>query len=257
MNILCFDIGGTYIEYGIVNVKGELTCHDKFPTPKINCNDTIPSAICEQAKPLIAWHNIACIGISTAGQVNHQKGDIVYANDNLPNYTGCMLSSKVAFDTGLKVYVENDAHCAALGETHFGAGKNAKHFFCLTLGTGVGGAIILNRKLYKGANHSAGAIGYLPSQNDCVDKTISTRGLLRAYHSITGQEISGVELFKLIKQQDNTALTVYRKFIDNLVDTIVNINYLFDPELIILGAQSLHKGSIFSMILINAFSKNV
>ena len=245
MNVLCFDVGGTFIKYGIVNSEGKITAADKFPTPLVKCCKSIPDEIADHTNKIIGDFNIDCIGISTAGQVDGEKGVITYANDNLPDFTGCRLADSVRESTGLKTYVENDANCAAIGEMWIGAGKNVDNFLCLTLGTGVGGSIILNRKLYKGSHNCAGEIGYFKINNSCLDKCGSTIGLLKNYKMLTDKEIDGKEIFRLIKGENKIALNVYNNFINNLVDGILNTIYVIDPELIIIGGGISSQGELF------------
>ncbi|WP_192483415.1 MULTISPECIES: ROK family protein [Cysteiniphilum] len=242
MKTLCFDIGGTYIKHGLIDQQGKLHDHGKFPTPKTNCQSTIPKALIDFIQQLMISESISNIGISSAGQVDSQHGTIIYANDNLPDYSGCKLVKALTTATNINTYVENDAYCAALGEMQMGAAKDANNFLCLTLGTGVGGAFILNRKLYKGAHNCAAAIGYLNTNNSCIDKVVSTRGILEHYHIISGHKLNGVEFFEQVKAKEKYALTVYETFIHNLSDGLLSAIYLLDPEVIILGGAISSQG---------------
>ena len=195
---------------------------------------------------------ISSIGISSAGQVDSQNGTIIYANDNLPDYGGCELANALSTATSINTYVENDAYCAALGEMQMGAAKDANNFLCLTLGTGVGGAFILNRKLYKGAHNCAAAIGYLKTDNSCIDKVVSTRGILEHYHAISGKKLNGIEFFDQVKAELNHALVVYKAFIHNLTDGLLSMIYLLDPEVIILGGAISSQGDFLFNDINNA-----
>lgn len=129
MNTLCFDIGGTYIKYGVINTYGQIINFGKFPTPKNSCRDTIPNKLIDYSKKILNSYNIQKIGISTAGQVDAELGKIIYTNDNLPDYTGCNLAEKIQSKIDIETYVENDVYCAALGEMYQGAAINSKTLF--------------------------------------------------------------------------------------------------------------------------------
>ena len=141
MKILVFDIGGTAIKYGICQ-DGHLMETSECPTEAYKGGPHILETICtlvEQSLPFDA------IGISTAGQVNPEEGYIIYANSNIPDYTGTQFQKILQERFHVPVAVENDVNSAALGEAIFGAGKGKDSFLCLTYGTGVGGAIIENK----------------------------------------------------------------------------------------------------------------
>ncbi|MCP4179162.1 MAG: ROK family protein [bacterium] len=255
MRILSFDIGGTFIKYGILDNNGDIIIKDKFPTPKTNCKNTIPNLLSRKANDLKSKHNIDAIGVSTAGQVDSIKGKIVFCHSNLPDFTGCEIKNIIETHTNIITYVENDANCAALGEMWHGAGKGHKYIVCLTLGTGVGGAIIINGKIYKGFHGFAGefsrmaVVGKMLEPNErgkfVLDKTASTNSLLNRYKKATGKEISGQELMNLVKEKDESASLAYQDFLDSLqfgIDTIVNF---FDPEIIIIGGGISAQGNYF------------
>ncbi|HJO93039.1 MAG TPA: ROK family protein [Victivallales bacterium] len=255
MKILGFDIGGTFIKYGILDENGNIISKDKLPTPKSNCKNTIPDLLSFKANELKQKYNIDAIGISTAGQVDSSKGEIIYCSGNIPDFTGCEIKKIVESNTKINTSVENDANSAALGEMWQGAGKGHKYIVCLTLGTGVGGAIIINGRIYKGFHGFAGefsrmaVVGKMLEPNErgkfVLDKTASTNSLLVRYKKATGKEISGQELMKLVKQEDESAVLAYQDFLDSLqfgIDTIVNF---VDPEMIIIGGGISAQGGYF------------
>ncbi|WP_150466261.1 ROK family protein [Francisella sp. SYW-9] len=255
MNTLCFDIGGTYVKYGIIDDNENIVDSGKFPTPRNACRDTIPNKLIDYSKEILNSYNIQKIGISTAGQVDAKLGRIIYANDNLPNYTDCNLAEKIHSQIGVKTYVENDAYCAALGEMCQGAAVNSKNFICLTLGTGVGGAFVLDKKLYKGSSNSAAIAGYMPINNSCFDKIVSTQGMLDHYHTLTGKDVNGIELFQKIRSLEKEAVIVYESFINNIVLALLNIVYMFDPELVVVGGGISSQGQMLFDDINTAFQK--
>lgn len=133
MKILVFDIGGTAIKYGICR-DGHLEETRECPTEASKGGPHILSTICQLAEQSLPFD---AIGISTAGQVNPEDGFIIYANQNIPDYTGTQFQKILQERFHVPVAVENDVNSAALGEAFFGAGKSKKSFLCLTYGTGV------------------------------------------------------------------------------------------------------------------------
>lgn len=158
MAIMVLDIGGTAIKSGLY-IDGELTDIRETPTEAQKGKEHVVN----RAKEIITDYQqhsaFERIGISTAGQVDPVRGEILYANENIPGYTGTKLKEIMEQQFHVPACVENDVNAAAIGEFVFGAGKGFKEFVCLTYGTGVGGAIFTNGKLYTGSSFSAGEFG--------------------------------------------------------------------------------------------------
>ena len=158
MATMVLDIGGTAIKSGLFD--GE-TLSDIQETPT---EAGLGGAhVVQRSKDIIASYRERCpfdrIGISTAGQVDPVSGQIIYANENIPGYTGTRLGEIIAQTFHVPTAVENDVNAAAIGESVFGAGKGRREFVCLTYGTGVGGAIFSGGRLYSGCSYSAGEFG--------------------------------------------------------------------------------------------------
>lgn len=264
MNICCFDIGGTSIKYGIVSSVGRIIIKDKFPTPKKNCKVTIPQKLIECTNDLKKDYEIKSIGISTAGYVDCIKGVVTYSLF-LSGYSGCKIVELVEKGTGIKAHVENDGNASALGEMWIGAGKKHNNFACITIGTGIGGALILNRKLHVGYRGFAGEIGEIRTAlirkrhgtNTTLNNSASTRGLLKNYKKKTGKEITGIELMELVKSKDSNAVKAFDEFIDNLVTGIINVVAILDTEAIVIGGGISAQGNFVIKKLNKLFKDNV
>jgi glucokinase len=270
MNRLCFDIGGTFIKYGVVDIEGKILYKNKILTPKDNCKINIPNIICCQTKELKNKYTIDNIGISTAGQVDSSSGEIIFAADNIPGYTGTNFKAIVNDKLGMKCYVENDVNSAALGELWLGSGKGENSFLCITLGTGIGGAIIINKTLYKGAGGNAGELGHMIinengekcacSLNGCYERYASTSALVRAYakaKEIDVEGINGQEVISKVISGDKIAIRVYDEFIDHVVSGLVGITHIIDPGLIIIGGGISEAGEMFLSEINKRFKKKV
>ena len=179
------DVGGTTIKFGIVSDGGKISQQFKLDTHA----DEGPDAVIIQIKKGI--HKILknCkvevegIGIGFPGLVTSKKG-IVQCPPNFKNWDSIAIGNIVKKEFKKKVFVENDANAAAIGEFIFGAGKKYKDFIMVTLGTGVGGGIIINEKLYKGATGAAGEIGHIKIKFDGVRCKCGGTGCLEAYSGI-------------------------------------------------------------------------
>lgn len=245
--VACFDIGGTFIKYGLLDETGNIIFKSKFETPHGNCRVRIPEEISNKIYELKKIDDINCIGISTAGQVDSDKGEIIYASDNIPDYTGTKLSYDLEKLIGLKCHIENDVNSAALGEMWKG-NVHSKNFFFMTLGTGIGGAIIIDGKLYKGTGGSAGEAGHMILNEDgipctcggngCFERYASVTSLIRNYCEITNKspnEANGEIIMNLVDNKDEYALKAYTNFVNHIVNGIMSITYILDPGIIVIG----------------------
>ena len=157
--------------------------------------------------------DIVGIGIGTPGLVDMDKG-IVYESPNIPHWHNIPLAEIYAKKFGIKTYLENDANSAALGEWWMGAGKGTKHLICLTLGTGIGGGIIIDGKVYHGRDGYAGELGHISLSFDGPKCGCGNKGCLEAYASALGIVRSTKELIKKNKK------SLIYKLIDGNLDKI-------------------------------------
>ena len=210
------------------------------------------------------------VGISTAGQVDSVKGEIVFATDTIPGYTGVKIKELVQKETGIPTAVENDVNSAALGEAIFGAGRGEKSFICLTYGTGIGGAIYLDGKLFTGNSFSAGEFGHIVTHQGGRKCTCGGEGCYEAYASTTalvndvneklGLSLNGREIFERFDVPEIKA--VIDLWIDEIVTGLKSLVYIFNPALIVAGGGIMNEEYITKEInarlqsqLMNSFKK--
>ena len=193
------------------------------------------------SKKYIANNDIEGICISTAGMVDPKEGKVVYALEHLiPEYTGMEIKKEVEKEFSIRCEVENDVNCAGLGETWLGAGQNAKSSICLTIGTGIGGCIILNNKLVHGFSNSAGEVGYMNINGESFQDLASTSSLVRKVAEIKNipqHNISGKIIFDMAKNNDKDCLNEIDNMVKSLAIGIANICYVINPEVVILGGR--------------------
>ena len=240
MKILVFDIGGTEIKYALCDENFVLTNKNSVPTNAYEGGKRIIERIVEITK---TFEGIDRIGISTAGQVDSVKGEIIFATDSIPGYTGTKIKQIIETEIGVPCAVENDVNSAALGEAYFGAAKGEENFICLTYGTGIGGAIFLGGKLFTGSSFSAGEFGHFITHaggktcpcggKGCYEAYASTSALVRAVKEKTGRNLNGREIFA---EFDNPEIkAILDAWIDEIVVGLKGLVYIFNPTLIVAG----------------------
>lgn len=240
MKILVFDIGGTMIKHSVC-VDGRLSQVYETPTDAPlggrHVMDTVISLIQKES----AYDGI---GISTAGQVDPENGSITYANSNLPGYTGMQIRKELESLFHRPVAVENDVNCAAVGEAVYGAGKGCDDFLCLTYGTGVGGAIVQNGKIYHGCSFSAGEFGGVITHGSdrktdddplagCYEHYASTTALVRRAMEYDASLTDGRKIFQRLDEPEVQA--VLDGWIDEIVLGLTTLTHIFNPSRILLG----------------------
>ena len=237
---ICIDVGGTSIKYGLSNEIGEFTHKGSMDTEALEKGGPgILEKIKTISKKYIANNDIEGICISTAGMVYPKEGKVVYALEHLiPEYTGMEIKKEVEKEFSIRCEVENDVNCAGLGETWLGAGQNAKSSICLTIGTGIGGCVILNNKLVHGFSNSAGEVGYMNINGESFQDLASTSSLVRKVAEIKNipqHNISGKIIFDMAKNNDKDCLNEIDNMVKSLAIGIANICYVINPEVVILG----------------------
>lgn len=255
MKILCFDIGGTFIKYALCNENFELSDKKKVPTNAKDGGQVIIKRIIEIIE---SYDNIDRVAISTAGQVDSENGIVVYSTDNIPYYTGMMVKSIIENKTGIPTYVENDVNAVALGEARFGAAKGQSDFVSIALGTGIGGAIFLNNKLYKGSTSAAGEIGHMITHaggkqctcggEGCFECYASANALINAVNKISNEPLDAFQIFEKENMSKPEIRSEIDKWIDEIILGLINIIYIFNPPLIVIGGGIMNEDYIIELI---------
>lgn len=255
MRILTFDIGGTFIKYGIVNEKFKLIETHKVPTEaEKGAQELIEKII----RIVESCKDIDRVAVSTCGQVDSVNGIVVDAPGYIPYYTGMMVKKLIENKTGIPTFVENDVNAAAMGEAMFGAAKGASDFICLTYGTGIGGAIFLNGKLYKGAGSSAGEMGHMVTHaggkqcscggEGCYECYASANALISAVNRVCKNPLDAFQIFEKDNFQKPEIRSEIDKWIDEIIVGLINIIYTFNPPLLVLGGGIMNEDYIIELI---------
>ncbi|EFG33974.1 ROK family protein [Fusobacterium vincentii] len=241
MNILAIDIGGTMIKYGLVSSDGEILSTDKIETEAEKGLENILNKI-DNIFKRYKENNPVGIAVSGTGQINGMIGKVIGGNPIIPNWIGTNLVKILEKKYNLPAVLENDVNCVALGEKWIGAGKDLSNFICLTIGTGIGGGIILNNQLFRGENFVAGEFGHILIKKGEFEQFASTTALIRLVKERTEKTLNGKEIFDLEKKEIVEYQEVISEWIENLTDGLSSIVYCFNPANIILGGGVIEQG---------------
>lgn len=240
VKVLGVDIGGTKIRMGIIDGDGTILFDEKITT-----QFPLYPYLEEQVLRVLEMHpDIEAIGIGTHGFVDPEKGRIIFATETLPGWTGTDVKAQLEKATGKSVEVENDANCAALAEAEFGAAKGFNRVVCLTLGTGLGGAVIWDGKLLSGGPHGGAAeIGHMilhPNgarcscgRQGCFEQYVSGTGIRRRIKE-AGLGFSPNELFAAAAENE-AAGNLVESFTQDLALIISSLQAAFDMEIVVIG----------------------
>lgn len=197
------------------------------------------------------------IGISTAGQVNSEEGSIIYANENIPDYTGFQISRELESRFHVPVAVENDVNSAAIGEAVYGGAKDIPSFLCLTYGTGIGGAVVENRTIYHGCSYSAAEFGSIVTHADakiaghtfmdgCYERYASAAALVNAAMKYDPQLSDGRKIFGAL--DDPRIMQILDGWIGEVLCGLASVIHIFNPSCVILGGGIMSQPLIFEKI---------
>jgi glucokinase len=238
MPILGLDIGGTAIKLGRFDQMGNALQFLTIPTPQPATPEAVLTAIVSAIPHIDPDGSAQSIGIGTPGPVD-PTGRIAKLAINLPGWTNVAVADRLESNLGLPCRIANDANCAALGEAWKGAGRKYQNLVLLTLGTGVGGGIILNGKLFTGHNGAAGELGSISFNPEGHPCNSGNRGSLEQQLCISaivrrsGQD-PGI-LGKLAQSGDPEALAFWQNYGRDLGIGLTTLIYVLNPEAIVIG----------------------
>ena len=269
------DLGGTNIAIGIVNDRYEIVRKGSVPTKPERGADPIIADMAALCRKLIADEgltlaDIESVGVATPGTANNVTGVVEYAN-NIPFLQYPLADRLSAQLDGKKVYIENDANAAAKAEAIAGVAAGAPISVMITLGTGVGGGIIIDGKVYTGFNFAGAELGHVVIQKDGRQCSCGRKGCWEAYSSATGlvnitkdhilearaagnktnmddmiggdlSKVSARTAFNAMKQGDEVGAQVVDEYISYLSCGIVNMINIFQPNVLSIGGGVCNEG---------------
>lgn len=237
---ISIDIGGTAIKYGIICEDAEIELKKSMPTEAWKGGPSILKKVVTIVRGMVKLYsgNIAGICISTAGMVDTEKGSIFYSAPLIPNYAGTEFKKILEKEFQIPCEVENDVNCAGLAEYKNGAAKGSKVALVLTIGTGIGGCIILDGKVFHGFSNSACEVGYMHMDGSDF-QTLGAASILTKkvaeWKNESEEKWDGYNIFKEAKKDDKVCVQAIEEMTDTLGKGIANICYVLNPEVVVLG----------------------
>ena len=240
---LSIDIGGTFIKYALLDDQKRLHGHQKIAT-----KENIDHAILEQVESIIASVSadtvISGVGISTAGIVDREKGEIIFAGPTIKHYKGTAFKAHLSRKFPFPIHVENDVNAALIGELWQGAAQQENDVFCITLGTGIGGAYYHNH-IMDGAHHQANSVGYLlydPETKTNYETRASTTAINRMIEKEFGKDVSTEEVFERAKRGEDPYIALIESWSKEVAKGLAQIILLVDPTCILIGGGISRQG---------------
>ena len=236
------DVGGSSIKYGVFNELGieYVGENGQIVTPKTNLDDFVDCVV----GIIESFENIDAVGLSIPGGVNTEEGYIIEGGA-IPFIGGSRIGELIEKRVGIPVAIENDANCVALAEKWIGNGVNARNLVCITIGSGIGGGIIIDHKLYTGSNFSAGEFGYMINREfedyediEIMSATSASIPLVRMVAkalNVPFESIDGKKVFQYLEEGNEKVEAIYKRWIRALSTGILNIGFALDPDTILIG----------------------
>ncbi len=256
------DIGGTTIKHGICSSGGNLLKQGSIDTPASSSKEFILerlNVLIQENLDYAANKNIPieAIGVGTPGSVDITRGFLTGSTPNFKHWRNVPIRDFLSNAFHIPVFADNDANLMAYGEYLFGGGKQKKDVICLTLGTGIGGGIIINGEIYRGSYYCGSELGHTTIDfngrkcncggRGCLESYASATALIRDYNAVqSGPEVGNTkEIFKKMEAGEQTARQIIDQYINFLGAGLANFVNIFNPQRIILGGGVSEAGEWF------------
>jgi len=264
MYTIGIDLGATFVKMGLVDKYGRISFRRSILTQRNSKKDSLIGAIADNVKLIIkgSGKNVAGVGIGVPGPVDSEKG-IVHYFPNIKGWDEVPLKAILKKKLGIRVELDNDVNAMTLGEFTFGAGKGSRNIVCVTLGTGVGGGIIINKRLYRGSSMVAGEIGHMPINEKgplcncggiaCLERYIGNRYILERAKKMFGNKITLEAVSDLASKGNKKAIGVWTGVARKLGVALAQVVNLLNPDMIVIGGGVSKAGSL----ILNPLKKEI
>ncbi len=264
--IVAIDAGGTKISSALISSKGKILKKAKIPTEASKGKEAVMANLIKSVDSVLQKDTVA-IGIGMAGLIDAKKG-VFRVGPNFPkNFKDVPLAALLKKHFKKPVSLDNDVHCFTLAEAKLGAAKRKKTVVGITLGTGIGGGIVINGELYRGRDNAAGEIGHttigLGSKALCgcgkfghFEAYASGSAMSRLYKDITGKSVEPLAVENAAKNGDVEANKVFDIMSTGLADGLANVIHLLNPDVIVVGGGLAHVDILWKPAM-NKLSKSI
>ena len=239
--IIGIDVGGTNTKIGLLSPSGKILSRTRLDTKSFNRGkDLFLDALVNSSKALLQSRalkrsDIAGIGVGWPGFIDPQAGVIKYL-PNMPGWKNVKAAQLLRRRFQLPVFIENDVNLITLAEWKMGAGIGVSNLLCLTVGTGVGGGLVLNDRLYHGSTFSAGEIGHVPYRDKTIEEFIGNKHLhKKAVALFRKRSIHNRDITAMARKGNAKAIRYWRELGEHLGFVLAGAVNLVNPELIIIG----------------------
>ena len=257
--VIAIDLGGTKIMTALFNATGKLVDRDVCPTLAANGYKDVIDRMGQNVQELLKRNNLkpeqtGAITIAAAGGIDTGRGVAVTPSPHLPDWKDIPIAAMFKDRFGIDTYVLNDASAAALGVHRYGTGKGVKHLVLLTLGTGIGGGIIIDGEWYLGASGGAGELGHMTVEargpkcgcgnTGCLEMYASSRGIVMTFGEIWSQQdaaaplrtgITSEQVYQAARSGEPIAVRAMQDMGRSLGIGIANLINIFNPEMVVIG----------------------
>lgn len=262
------DLGGTSVKYALIDNEGVFHFQGKLPSKADVSAEAVIGQLVAASKETMASAQqlgvaVEGIGIGTPGIVDETNRIVLGGAENIKGWENLNLADRIEAETGLPVQMGNDANLMGLGETMYGAGQGARNVVFLTIGTGIGGAVVIDGKLFNGFANRGTELGHVPliangepcacGSVGCLEHYASTSALVRRFSkrasesgiSFPNEEINGELIVRLYKEGDKLATESLEEHCDFLGHGIAGFINIFSPQRIVIGGGLSEAGDFY------------
>lgn len=260
------DLGGTSVKYALIDNEGVFHFQGKLPSKAdISAEAVIGQLVtaCKETMASAQQLGVTIEGIGTPGIVDETNRIVLGGAENIKGWENLNLADRIEAETHLPVQMGNDANLMGLGETMYGAGQGARNVVFLTVGTGIGGAVVIDGKLFNGFANRGTELGHVPliangepcacGSIGCLEHYASTSALVRRFNkraaeagrSFSGEEINGELIVRLYKEGDKLATECLDEHCDFLGHGIAGFINIFSPQRIVIGGGLSEAGDFY------------